>query len=253
MRCRRRFRAWIRGWNCLRFFQICTAVSLWDGNKLSMRHIEPDVEVLYLALPIRRGSSAKKGRSGAHATAVPLVIDDPSLIENDDMEEWFLEIFAKPGNEQLVTSIEVLSSSNKRQGNHGRELYLKKQEEIRNGRVNLVEIDLLRGGVHTTLVQRPLIEEKFGPFDYHVCVHRMDQKDKNYVYPWLLEMPLPSIQIPLVPGDPMIKVDLQPLLDACYDQGLYERRVHYRTSKPKPPLTKTQQKWADKTLKSKGL
>lgn len=45
----------------------------------------------------------------------------------------------------MVTVIEVVSYSNKARG-PGRELYERKQQECREGRVNLVEIDLLRSG-----------------------------------------------------------------------------------------------------------
>ena len=40
------------------------------------------------------------------------------------------------------------------------------------------------------------------------------------------------------PGDPAVVVDLQALLDELYDVRNYGRRTHYRTKKPKPPLTK---------------
>jgi hypothetical protein len=120
------------------------------------------------------------------------------------------------------------------------------------GKVNLVEIDLLRGGADTTVVPRPLVEALFGPFDYHVCTSRMDHRDKYFVYPWKLETRLPRIKIPLVPGDPSVTVDLQAILDACYDKGKYERRVHYRTQKPRPKLAKEPKQWAEKLLREKG-
>ena len=49
-----------------------------------------------------------------------------------------------PGGKRLVTSLEVLSLSNKTPGEHGRELFLRKQKELLASKVNLVEIDLLR-------------------------------------------------------------------------------------------------------------
>jgi hypothetical protein len=95
---------------------------------LSLWHIEPDVDVLYPLKSPKKSGAARKGHRPAVVAAEPLVIAAPGLIENDETEEWFLEIFARPGNEQLVTSIELLSLSNKAQGSHGRELYLKKQK-----------------------------------------------------------------------------------------------------------------------------
>ena len=49
----------------------------------------------------------------------------------------------------LVTSIEILSPSNKKIGNPGREKFLEKQREVLDSETHLVEIDLLRGGTHT--------------------------------------------------------------------------------------------------------
>jgi hypothetical protein len=220
---------------------------------LSMRPIEPDVDVLYSTLAPKKASGGRKTRPAAASATRPLVIEAPDWIEHDETEEWFLEIFAKPGNEQLVTSMELLSLSNKRQGQQGRDMYLKKQQEILSSKVNLVEIDLLRGGTHTTVVPRSLVEAQVGDFDYHVCIHQMDQKRKYFVYPWTLEMRLPVIDIPLIPGDPLVKVDLQAILDECYDTGNYERRVHYRSTKPMPPLSREQKKWAETVLKAKGI
>ena len=47
--------------------------------------------------------------------------------------------------------IEILSPSNKVPG-PGRDLYLKKQEELRQGGVSLVEINLNRTGSHVFMV-----------------------------------------------------------------------------------------------------
>jgi hypothetical protein len=66
-----------------------------------------------------------------------------------------VEIYVGSGSQRrLVTAIEVLSPTNKAQGEHGRDLYIRKQQEILGGKVHLVEIDLLRGGQHTTAVPR---------------------------------------------------------------------------------------------------
>ena len=45
-----------------------------------------------------------------------------------------------------MTTIEVLSPSNKRPGTEGWELYQRKRQSLLLGNVSLVEIDLLRGG-----------------------------------------------------------------------------------------------------------
>lgn len=219
---------------------------------LSYRLIEPDVNVLYPSNSPRTANGKRKATTAVAATK-PRRVHVQSVIENDETSEWFLEIYAKPDNDQLITAIELLSHSNKRPGYKGRELYQEKQDELLKNRVNLVEIDLLRGGMHTTAVPRAVLEQDFGAFDYHVSIRPMEEPDDFLIYSWPLDVRLPRITVPLLPGAPGVVVDLQEILDQCYDQRNYDRRTHYRTRKPKPPLTKKQKQWAEKILKSKGL
>ena len=46
---------------------------------------------------------------------------------------------------RVISSIELISSGNKRSG-EGRDLYLQKRQDMIRGGVNTIEIDLLRGG-----------------------------------------------------------------------------------------------------------
>src|SRR5262249_29865603 len=74
-------------------------------------------------------------------------------VPHDEIREPFVEIYVGPREQRrLVTTIEVLSPANKTPGAHGRKLYLRKQREILESQVHLVEIDLLRAGPHTTAV-----------------------------------------------------------------------------------------------------
>ena len=128
----------------------------------------------------------------------------------EERTEPYLEIYARrEGEDRLVTSIEVLSLTNKTLGSEGRQKYLEKQQEILSGQVNLVEIDLLRGGAHSSAVPLWLAREKAGPFDYHVSVRRFDRPGEFLVYPIPLQRRLPTIRIPLLPGDPSIPISLQ--------------------------------------------
>src|SRR5207248_7978039 len=138
-----------------------------------------------------------------------------------------LDIYAKPGNERLVTTLEVLSLTNKIGGGEGRPQYLQKQREVLRSQVNLVEIDLLRGGQHTTAVRLEDALAKAGPFDYHVCVRAFEEPDDFVIYPISLGERLPVVKIPLLPSDGSVPVDLQTLLDRCYDTGLYQRSIPY--------------------------
>ena len=64
-------------------------------------------------------------------------------------------------------------------------------------------------------------------FDYHVSVHRFDDFESFFVYPIALEEPLPAIDIPLLPGDPPVTLDLQAVFNRCYDAGPYAREIDY--------------------------
>ncbi|MBA4065060.1 MAG: hypothetical protein C0501_15365 [Isosphaera sp.] len=166
-------------------------------------------------------------------------------------EEPYLEIFSDRGD-RLVTVVEVLSLSNKRPGDGGRTSYQQKQGEFRLAGVNLVEIDLLRGGPHTTAVPLRELRHLAGRFDYHVGVTVAGSPTRYFARPIRLEERLPTIRVPLDPGVPLVPLDLQPLLDRAYDTGRYRRLVRY--DRPcDPPLAPEQQAWAEGVLRGKGL
>jgi hypothetical protein len=165
-----------------------------------------------------------------------------------------LEVYTrKDGKKRLVTTIEVLSWSNKTRREKGRKLYKKKQRETLRSRVHLVEIDLLRGGEPTTAVPHDLAVALAGPFDYHVCIHHFDNREAFFVYPIRLEEQLPEIAIPLLPGDPAVSLDLQAVFNRCYDTGPYRRSVRYAEDVIVPPLRPEQAEWAQRVLREKGL
>jgi hypothetical protein len=217
----------------------------------SQRLIEPDVNVLRKPQTVNGGGPVVGGGGVAVATAVatdPVVIRVPV----DTIRETFIELYARRGGERLVTTIEVLSLSNKTPGAHGRDLYLQKQREVLRGEVHLVEIDLHRAGTHTTAVPLAPALAQTGPFDYHVCVHRFDRFDEYVVYAIRLAARLPVLAVPLLPGDADVRFDLQAVLDRCYDTGLYRRSINYRTLAPVPPLTPEQATWAEQWLRARG-
>lgn len=207
--------------------------------ELSRRYVEPDVNVLRAERP-----TGDPGRGAAVATAAPT---EPVrvTVPLEEFQETFVEIYTRHGaDKRLVTSIEVLSLANKTPGRKGRSLYLSKQKGLLEGQVNLVEIDLLRGGEHAAAVPRELAVETAGPFDYHVSVHPFDSLEDYYVYPIRLAARLPTVAIPLLPGDPTVPLDLQSIFNRCYDAGPYRREVPYQPDGIVPPLRPDQAAWA---------
>lgn len=209
--------------------------------EVSEREIGPDVKVLR-GHEDQRIEGPPAGRA-AVATArriEPIVVTVPQ----DERREPFLEIYSRLEGERLVTAIEVLSLTNKTPGAHGRDLYLRKQKEILSSQVHFVEIDLLRAGEHSTAVPLKWALPKTGRFDYHVCIHHFDNFEDYFVYPILLRQKLPRIEVPLLPGDAPVTLDLQAVFDRSYDTGPYRRRVRYSEAGIVPPLSATDSEWA---------
>lgn len=214
--------------------------------EVSERFVGPDVNLLRRP---DRGTGSRRGNGGvataSRTATTPLVIHVP----HDERREPFVEIYAGRGrNRRLVTSIEVLSPSNKRPGEEGRELYLRKQREMLKSKVHLVEIDLLRGGEHTTAVPYERLVAQAGPFDYHVCVHQFDNVEDYFVYAIQLAEPLPTVSVPLLPEDGAVAVDLQAVFARSYDAGPYAREIDYQRDRPVPPLAPKQARWAKQCL-----
>ncbi len=224
---------------------------------VSGRFIEPDVEVLQWRNggPQPIASAAMQAETGGVAvmdTIGPIVIqspfDDPA---DDEVREQFVEIWSKREGDRLVASVEVLSPANKTPGDHGRDKYLQKQRELLDSRVHLIEIDLLRDGVHSTAVSERALRRAVAVFDYHVCVHRADRPDEFSVYPIRLSQRLPTVVVPLLPNDPDVPLDLQAVFDRCYDTGPYRRRLDYHAAAVVPPLTAAQDAWVRGLLSTK--
>ena len=219
----------------------------------SERYVDPDVDVLR-RVPSGPSEAVESGEEGGVATLVTQAEDEPIVVTvpqspEEERTEPYLEIYARrEGEDRLVTSIEVLSLTNKTLGSEGRQKYLEKQQEILSGQVNLVEIDLLRGGAHSSAVPLWLVREKAGPFDYHVSVRRFDRPGEFLVYPIPLQRRLPAIRIPLLPGDPSIPISLQAVFQRAYDAGPYRRAVRYGEDPIDLPLTTAQAAWAAQVL-----
>jgi hypothetical protein len=218
--------------------------------ELTHRYVEPDVNLLRSPKSPPPAEPAGGVAVASYKGTKPVVVHVPW----EERRETSLQIFTRlDDRERLVTSIEVLSLANKTSGEQGRDLYLRKQREVLDGKIHLVEIDLLRSGLHTTSVPLIYANEQVGSFDYHVCVHRFDRRGDYFVYPILLVDRLPTIDVPLLPGDEAVAVDLQAVFDRCYDTGPYRRRVRYAENAATPPLRPEQAAWATECLRAANL
>jgi len=226
---------------------------------VSQRYVEPDVNVM--GEPRGHETSLRRQDHGGVAVAEPevdadLEVDEPVVITveetvHDEPSEWFLEIYGKSsGQDGLVTTLEVVSLSNKTPGEEGYDKYRAKQCEVMAGQAHLIEIDLLRTGTHVTAVPQDIARQNAGAFDYHICVHRYDRPAEYQVYPILLARQLPLIAIPLLPADRPVPLDLQAVFNEAYDAGPYRRRIRYGHDPIDPPLRPEQAEWAKTILAS---
>jgi hypothetical protein len=146
-----------------------------------------------------------------------------------DYEEKFIDIFELKPERRLVTSIEILSPSNKRRGTPGWKKYLRKRQGLLLGKANLVELDLLRGGERL-----PMLDPWPGT-PYTLLVAREESAPTCRVWPAYSERPLPGLPIPLSKPDPDLPLALQPLIEAIYERGRYAEEIDY-TQPLEPPL-----------------
>ena len=181
----------------------------------------------------------------------PIVVTLP-LEPDDPFRESYLEVYSRDSaGKQLVTSIEVLSRANKSGGSKGRKLFQKKQRQMMDEGVNLVEIDLLRRGKHTTAVPQPLLAARCPQFDYHICIHQTDQPREFFLYPFLLQDSIPDIAIPLRVGAKLPLIELQAIFNRCYDAGSFPYEIDYSHDPIDPPLSPAQRAYATELLKDR--
>ena len=178
--------------------------------------------------------SAEQATGGSEtATAVvaaPLTVTVPGVTKKKARRL----VVRDSKSQEVVTVIEMLSPSNKA-GGADREKYLEKRVEVLTSSANLVEIDLLRGGQRMPIRKLP-------ECDYYVLVSRAWERPPMGLWPLTVRDPLPSIPIPLRPGEDEPLLNLKAALDRTYDEAGYVHRI-YRTP-PEPPLSPEDAEWA---------
>jgi Protein of unknown function (DUF4058) len=188
----------------------------------------------------------RKKKNGGVAV---LEADKPVIVKVPDVEihESFVTILDSYSGQNLVTVIELVSPTNKYQG-PGRDSYLDKQKEVRQSKVHLVEIDLLRSGPHVLAVPE-WVARSHGPYHYLACVNRADgERDEYDLYPRTLKQRLPKIGVPLAGNDPDVVLDVQAVVEQTYEDGCYADRIDYR--RPCIPSLSTKERaWANQIIK----
>jgi hypothetical protein len=169
-------------------------------------------------------------RTISSVLTVPIEVRLPAVVVQ---RQRYVEIRDRR-NRSLVTVIEFLSPSNKRSG-PDRDQYLTKRGGILASRAHLVEIDLLR-------CQTPLPTEGPRPdCAYSVLVSRREKRPRADFWSIGLRNRLPTIPVPLHPGEADATLDLQAIVDRVYDEGGFAYLID---GLPEPPLDHEDSVWA---------
>src|SRR5438132_1913444 len=108
-----------------------------SGLSRAPRSLYPDVGVIE--------TEGKRRRAATGAASVAIAEPVVSELPDEPETQTFVEIRDLSAESRVVTVLEVLSPSNKKPSD-AQEQYLRKQLELLQARVSLVELDLLREG-----------------------------------------------------------------------------------------------------------
>lgn len=199
------------------------------------RYIFPDIQILEDGQPTGI-DTATASTAVAKMTKV--------RIPSEQAVQRFVEIIDTTDGNRVVTAIELLSPANKT-GTAGREQYREKQWEYIAAGVNLVEIDLIRAGkFNMAIPEHRWPKKQTGP--YKICVRRATEPEFARCVAISLREQLPTIAIPLRPTDRDVTLDLQSLLDECYQDGRYAK-TNYQEP-PSPAFDEDDQQWAQQRI-----
>jgi len=209
------------------------------------RTVYPDVRVVEQSGEPWAAHETAAVAVAAGTVAEPYVV----LLQDEPRTQRHLEIVDTTDGGRLVTVIEVLSPANK-VGLDGPAAYRRKQREYLAAKVNLVEIELVRGGEFVLAIPEDLIPSACRT-PYRICIRRAATPERAEIDAVPLRLPLPNVRIPLRPSDADVVLHLQPLIDDCYRDGRYQR-INYCVD-PVPRFGDEDAQWIDQLLREKGL
>ena len=210
----------------------------WAGRRLTMAvysadRLQPRLPEDLVACPDRRVDAAEAGDfvNWAGGPLAPLVPRP-----RDEKTEPRVTIRGGRDWEEVVTVIEFLGPEDK--AGAGRDRYLRSRIGWRAVGANLVEIDLTRGGRRPMTDAPPHADVP----TYAVTVWRADRPKRATFLGIDLRSPLPTIRVPLRPGEGDLDLELQPVVDRSHLSGAIHKLDHARPLDP--PLSADDAAWA---------
>jgi hypothetical protein len=198
--------------------------------------IYPDVHVVHTPSP----------RGGGVMVAEPQTIISKLALTNSLIEKMpILEIEIRDiAKRRLVTVIEILSPVNKQGSGHER--YRKKRIKLILNDINLLEIELLRGGKRLSFLEKNRLPQQ----PYFVYLSRVTRYPLTDIWPIALAEPLPVVPIPLLHPDPDVTLDLQTAVNACFELVGYQRLLDYTQPPPPPTMSAEDLAWVKSQLET---
>ena len=120
---------------------------------------------------VHRASGTNIPGSGATTVLEPGAPHGELTAHPEQVHEGFVQVRAAGDWDHVITIIELLSPANKAAGSAGREEYLQKQGEILRSETHLLEVDLLRRGLHTVAAPLEGLRRR-GHYDAVISLHR---------------------------------------------------------------------------------
>lgn len=170
----------------------------------------------------------------------PIGTEPGGMIRRDSPSRQRRLVLSPMTNRRPATVIEHLVPWNK--SPRTRDEYLRRRRDLLDDGLNLVEIDLLRGGKRLSPIAQAQV-----PGEYSVCVIRSVDPSTVLVWPWSLRDRMPVIPVPLAGADADVALDLQTIFDGLYDRSGYDYSLRY-DREVSPPLSDSDRAWVDELL-----
>ena len=216
--------------------------SVWGLDVSTLDRKEPDVAII-------EGRARNKVNPSNQAVTQPTAVALQEL-EPDELElrrQRRIVIYVDDIPRKAVTSIELLSPSNKERGSVGQARYLEKRSSALHGGLHWVEIDLLREG------ERPRVPLKLASSDYLAYIAIATETGWEHdAYTWSVRDPLPRLKVPLL-GDNYAVLDLGACFAEAYDRIAADDEAAYAKDPPSPPFSADDALWIDQRLREAGL
>ncbi|NES89875.1 DUF4058 family protein, partial [Okeania sp. SIO2B9] len=145
----------------------------------------PDVSVLSKKNQTNESNYTESQVTATATSTKPITVTLPIPIT---IRQGYLEI-QEVATKEVVTTIEILSPSNKR-GGKGRKIYQKKREKILDSLTNFIEIYLLRRGQ-----RMPILDHK-SKSHYQILVSRGKQRPRADLYAFNIQNKIPEFPLP---------------------------------------------------------